>query len=168
MSHVNDLIAENQPVAFGQFHYNLDTSRIGQMVTTHQELILADGHGCIIEVAPFQQAAALHVEHVSLAYRLANKLVGRGYYQFHGIVRCLLHRVLRRLTVGQQTAHGNNGKYADSQTEQTRDGGGHDVHGLARRFLVESTDNQVWRCTDKRADTTHARCITQGDEQFGG
>ena len=131
-------------------------SGIDQMVATHEGLILRKGHGGVVKVIHSYQTAAVDMVEASLSQRLAYIRIVRRNLQFHSVVARRFKGTLRRLAVGQQTAHGNDRQHADGQTEQTRNRRAQDIHGLARLLLVESADDKVRRRTDKRTHTTHA------------
>ena len=162
------VIGANQLVAPGHVKQLVDLPGIHQMVTAHDGFVLRDRHRDIIVMIHLYQTAPLDMEETGIAQRFADMWIVRRYTQLHSVLPRRLEGTLRRLAVGQQTAHGNDRQHTDGQTEQTRDGSGQDVHGLARFLLVESANDEVRWCTDKGTNTTHARSITQWYKQFGG
>ena len=126
------------------------------MVAAHQDFILIDGHRSIVEMMPFQKAAALDVEHASLTNRLGNKLMGRRNNQLRGIFYCVFRVGFGSLAVGQQTSEGNDTQHANEQTEETGYGGCQHVHYTVCLICIESRDNQVWRRAYQCTYSTHA------------
>ena len=149
------VVGAHQLVAHRHLYQLVYLSGIDQMVTTQNGLVLHNWRRSIVEVIQIYQTAALDVDETSLAQCLSDIGIVRRNLYFHGVVARRFECTLRRLAVGQQTAHGNDRQNADGQTEQSRDGCGEDVHGLARLLLVESANDEVGRRTDKGTDTAH-------------
>ena len=85
---------------------------------------------------------------------------------FHSVLARRFECTLWRLAVGQQLAHGNDGEHTDEETEQARNSSGQHIHRSTGLIGIETGDDQVWRRTNQRTHTTHARCIAQRNQQF--
>ncbi len=150
------MVGTHQLVALSHVDNFVYLSCINQMVATHDGLVLYDRRRHVVEVIQAYQATTLDVEQAGLTYRLTDMGIVRRDTQFNGVLACRLEGAIRRLAIRQQTAHGDDRQHTHAQTEQARHGGGQDVHDLARLLLIQSADDEVWRCAYQGTHATHA------------
>ena len=82
-------------------------SGVYKQVAAHDGLVLGDGRGSLVEVVHLYQAAALDVVKTSLGQRLSDVGIVGWHAQLDGVFIGCLESRFGSLSVGQQTAHGN-------------------------------------------------------------
>ena len=164
------MVGIHESVCLLQVEQLVNLSGKHKTVATHQELIgwYREYELAVIEMLHLYQRTAIHFRKPSFLDGLSDKLVIRRHQQFHCVLRGSLESRLRRLTVGQQLSHRNDGEHADAKAEDTGDRRSQHVHRRTRLLSIEPRDNQVWRRTDQRTHTAHARSIAQRYQQFRG